>query len=121
MSKKLIPRKIKKACKAYRNDVPIKTKWLRHVHNQVSGRVDEDLSRINNWTVRYKTKNGEILDAYILFGNNAKYLRANSVKSNTNSAVDRYYSPVFTTLYQAPKLRKIKSSFVSHKNKINIE
>lgn len=118
---KLIPRKIKKACKAYRNKAPLKTKWLRYVHNQVSGRVDEDLSHINNWTVRYKTKNGEILDTYILFGNNAKYLRANSVKSKTNSAVDKYCSPVFTTLCLSPRLRKIKSSFVSHKNKINIE
>ncbi|WP_009227371.1 hypothetical protein [Prevotella sp. oral taxon 299] len=27
MSKKLIPRKIKKACKVYRNYVPLKTKW----------------------------------------------------------------------------------------------
>lgn len=33
---KLIPRKIKKACKAYRNDVPLKTKWLRYVHTRYS-------------------------------------------------------------------------------------
>lgn len=29
---KFIPRKIKKACKAYGNDAPIKTKWLRYVY-----------------------------------------------------------------------------------------
>lgn len=33
---KFIPRKIKKACKAYRNDAPLKTKWLRHVHTRYS-------------------------------------------------------------------------------------
>lgn len=37
---KLIPRKIKKACKEYRNYVPLKTKWLRYVHTQVLGRID---------------------------------------------------------------------------------
>lgn len=38
---KLIPRKIKKACKDYRNDAPLKTKWLRYVRNQiVAGRID---------------------------------------------------------------------------------
>lgn len=31
---KLFPRKIKKACKAYRNDEPLKTKWMRYVHTQ---------------------------------------------------------------------------------------
>ena len=36
---KLIPRKIKKACKAYRNDVPLKTKWLRYVHTQFASWV----------------------------------------------------------------------------------
>ena len=29
---KFIPRKIKKACKAYRNDAPLKTKWMRYVY-----------------------------------------------------------------------------------------
>lgn len=31
-----IPRKFKKACKAYRIDVPLKTKWLRYVHTRYS-------------------------------------------------------------------------------------
>ncbi len=31
-----IPRKFKKACKTYRNDVPLKTKWLRYVHTRYS-------------------------------------------------------------------------------------
>ena len=35
MSKR-IPRKFKKACKSYRNDVPIKTKWLRYIHTRYS-------------------------------------------------------------------------------------
>lgn len=34
-----IPRKFKKACKTYRNDGPLKTKWLRCVHTQVLGFV----------------------------------------------------------------------------------
>ena len=33
---KFIPRKIKKACKTYRNDVPIKTKLLRYIHTRYS-------------------------------------------------------------------------------------
>lgn len=35
MSKRT-PRKIKKACKSYRNDAPIKTKWLRYIHERYS-------------------------------------------------------------------------------------
>lgn len=31
---KLIPRKIKKACKAYRNNMHLKTKWLRYVYER---------------------------------------------------------------------------------------
>ena len=37
---KFIPRKIKKVCKAYRNDVSLKTKWLRYIHIHILGRVD---------------------------------------------------------------------------------
>jgi len=29
-----IPRKLKKACKSYRNDIPLKTKYLRYVHTR---------------------------------------------------------------------------------------
>jgi len=33
----LLPRKIKKACKSYLDDVPLKTKWMRYVYSQVKG------------------------------------------------------------------------------------
>lgn len=33
----LLPRKIKKACKSYLDDVPLKNKWMRYVHSQASG------------------------------------------------------------------------------------
>ena len=33
----LLPRKIKKACNPYLDNVPLKTKWMRHVHFQASG------------------------------------------------------------------------------------
>ena len=60
---RLIPRKIKKACKAYRNDVPliIKTKWLRYVRNQiVAGRIDV--------TDDFVTKYGCLIVEYIDYG-----------------------------------------------------
>lgn len=60
---KLIPRKIKKACKAYRNDAPliIKTKWLRYVRNQiVAGRIDI--------TDDFTTKYGSLIAEYIDYG-----------------------------------------------------
>ena len=31
---KLIPRKIKKACKAYERGIPLKTKLLRYIHER---------------------------------------------------------------------------------------
>lgn len=58
---KLIPRKIKKACKAYRNDTPLKTKWLRYVRNQiVAGRIDV--------TDDFATKYGCLIAEYIDYG-----------------------------------------------------
>lgn len=33
----LLPRKTKKACNSYLDNVPLKTKWMRHVHSQASG------------------------------------------------------------------------------------
>lgn len=60
---KLIPRKIKKACKLYRNDAPliIKTKWLRYVRNQiVAGRIDV--------TYDFATKYGSLIAEYIDYG-----------------------------------------------------
>lgn len=58
---KLIPRKIKKACKAYRNDVTLKTKWLRYVHNQiVAERIDV--------TDDFETKYGCLIAEYIDYG-----------------------------------------------------
>ena len=62
---KFIPRKIKKACKAYRKGVPIKTKWLRYVHEQVLGRVDDYKRYDSEIYTYYKTKYGKLLDEYI--------------------------------------------------------
>ena len=68
MSKKLIPRKIKKACKAYRNDAPLKTKWLQHVHEQVLGRVDDYKRYDSEIYTYYETKYGKLLNEYIDYG-----------------------------------------------------
>lgn len=58
---KFVPRKIKKACKAYRNDAPLKTKWLRYVRNQiVAGRIDV--------TYDFATKYGSLIAEYIDYG-----------------------------------------------------
>lgn len=60
---KLIPRKIKKACKLYRNNAPliIKTKWLRYVRNQiVEGRLDVT----DDFTAKY----GSLIAEYIDYG-----------------------------------------------------
>lgn len=60
----LLPRKIKKACNPYLDNVPLKTKWMRHVHFQVSGfhYVDvNDYSQI----MSYYTKYGAVIN-YIL-------------------------------------------------------
>lgn len=65
---KLIPRKIKKACKAYRNYVPLKTKWLRYVHAQVLGRVDIFQLYIRDYETSFSTKYGELLSEYIDYG-----------------------------------------------------
>ena len=65
---KFIPRKIKKACKAYRNDTPLKTKWLRYVHTQVLGRIDEYQLYMKDYETSFSTKHGELLDEYIDYG-----------------------------------------------------
>lgn len=65
---KLIPRKIKKACKAYRNDVPLRTKWLRYVYEQVLGRVDDYKRYDGEIYTYYKTKYGKLLGEYIDYG-----------------------------------------------------
>lgn len=65
---KFIPRKIKKACKAYRNDAPLKTKWLRYVRNQVSGLVDIYQLYIRDYETSFSTKYGELLSEYIDYG-----------------------------------------------------
>ena len=62
---KFIPRKIKKACKTYGIDVPLKTKWLRYVHNQILGRVEDYKRYDSEIYTHYKTKYGKILDEYI--------------------------------------------------------
>jgi len=65
---KLIPRKIKKACKAYRNDVILKTKWLRYVSTQVLGRTDIYLPYIGDHETSFSTKYGELLSEYVDYG-----------------------------------------------------
>lgn len=65
---KLIPRKIKKACKLYRNDAPIKTKWLRYVRTQVLGRVDDYKRYDSEVYTYYKIRYGELLSEYIDYG-----------------------------------------------------
>lgn len=65
---KFIPRKIKKACKAYRKGAPIKTKWLRYVHNQILGRVDDYKRYDGEVYTYYETKYGKLLDEYIDYG-----------------------------------------------------
>lgn len=65
---KLIPRKIKKACKAYRNDVSLNTKWLRYVSTQVLGRIDKYLPYIGEWETSFSTKYGKLLSEYIDYG-----------------------------------------------------
>ena len=65
---KFIPRKIKKACKAYRDDVPLKTKWLRYVRNQVSGWTYKYLPYIRDYETSFSTKYGKLLSEYIDYG-----------------------------------------------------
>lgn len=65
---KLIPRKIKKACKAYRNDAPLKTKWLQYVHTQVLGQGDVCKRHNGEIYIYYETKYGKLLDEYIEYG-----------------------------------------------------
>lgn len=65
---RLIPRKIKKACKAYRNDVPLRTKWLRYVHEQILGRVDDYKLYDSEIYTYYETKYGKLLEEYIDYG-----------------------------------------------------
>lgn len=65
---KYIPRKIKKACKAYRNDIPLKTKWLRYVRTQVLGRIDKYQPHIGDYETSFSTKYGELLSEYIDYG-----------------------------------------------------
>lgn len=66
---KFIPRKIKKACKLYRNDAPLRTKWLQYVHEQVLGRVDDYKRYDSEIYTYYETKYGKLLDEYIIYGN----------------------------------------------------
>lgn len=65
---KLIPRKIKKACKAYRNEASLNTKWLRYVHTQVLGRIDKYQPHLGDYETSFSTKYGELLSEYIDYG-----------------------------------------------------
>lgn len=62
---KFIPRKIKKACKKYRNDVSLNTKWLRYVHTQLLGRIDVYQPHMKDYETSYSTNHGELLNEYI--------------------------------------------------------
>ncbi len=64
----LLPRKIKKACKSYRNYVPLKTKWLRYAHTQVLGRIEEYQLHMKDYEVSFLTRYGELLSEYIDYG-----------------------------------------------------
>ena len=66
--KYLLPRKVKKACKSYRNYVPLKTKWLRYVHTQVLGRIEEYQLYMKDYEVSFLTRYGELLSEYIDYG-----------------------------------------------------
>ncbi len=65
---KLIPRKIKKACKAYRSGMSLKTRRLRYVRTQVLGRVDRFQTYIGDYETSFSTKYGELLSEYIDYG-----------------------------------------------------
>lgn len=65
---KFIPRKIKKACKKYRNITSLNTKWLRYVHTQLLGRIDIYQPHINDYETSYSTNHGELLSEYIDYG-----------------------------------------------------
>lgn len=58
----LLPRKIKKACNSYLDNVPLKTKWMRHVHCQVSGFYYTTFGDYNQETKAYYTKYGGLVD-----------------------------------------------------------
>lgn len=65
---KLIPRKIKKACKAYRSGMPLRTKWLRYVRTQVLGQIDVYQPYMKDYETSFSTKYGELLSEYIDYG-----------------------------------------------------
>ena len=63
--KHLLPRKIKKACNPYLDNVPLKTKWMRHVHCQVSG---FHYVTVNDYSplIDYDTKYGAIINYMLM-------------------------------------------------------
>lgn len=63
--KHLLPRKIKKACNLYLDNVPLKTKWMRHVHRQVSGFHYTTFGDYASPIMDYYTKYGAVIN-YIL-------------------------------------------------------
>lgn len=65
---KLIPRKIKKACKAYRSGMPLRTKCLRYVRTQIFGRIDKYQPLIEDFETSFSTKYGKLLSEYGDYG-----------------------------------------------------
>ena len=61
----LLPRKIKKACNPYLYNVPLKTKWMRHVHCQVSG---FHYVTVNDYSpiMDYYTKYGAVINYMLM-------------------------------------------------------
>ena len=64
----LLPRKIKKACKACRKETSLKTKWRRYICLQVSGRTDRYMPYVGDWETLFTTKYGKLLSEYVDYG-----------------------------------------------------
>ena len=58
----LLPRKIKKACNSCLDNTTMKTKWMRHVHRQVSGFYYTPIGHYYYETKVYYTKYGALLN-----------------------------------------------------------
>jgi len=62
----LLPRKIKKACNLYLDNVPLKTKWMRHVHCQINGFEFVYYGNPYHDTKSYYTKYGAVIDYMLM-------------------------------------------------------
>ena len=62
----LLPRKIKKACNSYLDNVPLKTKWMRHVHCQVTGANSVTMGDEYMPIYHYYTKYGAVINYMLM-------------------------------------------------------